>query len=241
MQRLGRIRLVWSLLLVLCLLAGREFVANRRLLQDYQNLLAESQALLEAQQAELNAQQAELAARQAELDARQAELESLLDEVQQLRATLEATEQRLREYEAYYERIRPIAAALRSARGADPWAIAAQIERSSRRWGVDPWLVVAVGFAESSWNVHARGRAGEVGPMQVMPATYRAMGGKHLGDWRENIDVGTRYLALMLDHAQGDVRLAVAYYNAGPSRPAAVVRQISARHVERVMQYRYLL
>ena len=223
MQRLGRIRLVWSLLLVLCLLAGREFVANRRLLQDYQNLLAESQALLEAQQAELNAQQAELAARQ------------------QLRATLGATEQRLREYEAYYERIRPIAAALRSARGADPWAIAAQIERSSRRWGVDPWLVVAVGFAESSWNVHARGRAGEVGPMQVMPATYRAMGGKHLGDWRENIDVGTRYLALMLDHAQGDVRLAVAYYNAGPSRPAAVVRQISARHVERVMQYRYLL
>lgn len=231
MAPVGRVRLLWGLLLFLSLLLGREWVANRALLSEYQERLAERQAVLEAQQLELSTQQAEL-------QKQRAELEAIRGEMEQLRSNLEAAQERVQEYEAYYERIRPIASRLRSAQGADPWAIAAQIERSSRRWGVDPWLVVAVGFAESSWNVNARGRLGEVGPMQVMPSTYRALGGKRLGDWRENIDVGTRYLAMMLDHARGDVHLAVAYYNAGPSRPPAVVRQITAQHVERVMSYR---
>lgn len=231
MTAMGRVRLIWGLLVVLSLLLGRAWLANRTLLLQYEAQLAERQAVLESQQAQLRLQETQL-------QEQQARLEALRGELEELRSTLELTQQRLREYEAYYERIRPIAARLRPAKGADPWAIAAQIERSSRRWGVDPWLVVAVGFAESSWNVNARGRMGEVGPMQVMPSTYRALGGKRLGDWRENIDIGTRYLAMMLDHARGDVRLAVAYYNAGPSRPAAVVRQISARHVEKVMNYR---
>src|SRR5690606_26115882 len=172
------------------------------------------------------------------IEAQRREIESLRAEMAALDETLRATQERLGEYEAYFERIRPIAAAVGAQLSADPWAIAAQIDSSSRRYGIDPMLVVAVGHAESGWDVHAVGRMGEVGPMQVTPATFRALGGRNLWNWRETVDAGARYLAMMLERAGGDVRLAVAYYNAGPSRPASTVRQISARHVEKVMRFR---
>ncbi|BAS27331.1 lytic transglycosylase domain-containing protein [Limnochorda pilosa] len=186
---------------------------------------------LAGQQAIIRLSEQALEASRAEAEAKQAELE-------RLQSTLRSTEKRLREYEAYFERIRPIAARLGSQSRVDPWALAAQVDRSSRRYGVDPMLVVAVGQTESDWNVRALGRRGEVGPMQVMPSTFRALGGRDPWDWRENVDLGTRYLAMMLQLAGGDVRLAVAYYNAGPSRPASTVQRISARHVEKVMQAR---
>src|SRR5690606_13271223 len=120
MTPMGRVPLLWGLLLMLSLLLGRAWVANRAFLLEYQARLAERQAVLESQQAQLRLQQAQL-------QEQRAELEALRGELDELRSTLEATQERLREYEAYYERIRPIAARLRPAKGADPWAIAAQI------------------------------------------------------------------------------------------------------------------
>jgi soluble lytic murein transglycosylase-like protein len=67
---------------------------------------------------------------------------------------------------------------------------------------------------ESAYDPRAVSRAGAVGLGQLMPDTARALGvDPH--DWRQNLDGSARYLALMLAEF-GDVRLALAAYNAGP-------------------------
>lgn len=67
---------------------------------------------------------------------------------------------------------------------------------------------------ESAYDPRARSRAGAIGLGQLMPDTARALGvDPH--DWRQNLDGSARYLALMLAEF-GDVRLALAAYNAGP-------------------------
>ncbi|WP_238719975.1 lytic transglycosylase domain-containing protein [Nitratireductor alexandrii] len=67
---------------------------------------------------------------------------------------------------------------------------------------------------ESAYDPRARSRAGAIGLGQLMPDTARALGvDPH--DWRQNLDGSARYLALMLSEF-GDVRLALAAYNAGP-------------------------
>lgn len=159
--------------------------------------------------------------------------------IKQLRQELAETERRLSDVEETLREVRVIAQAIaRFDPPTDSMILAGQVYTSSKRYGVDPLLVVAVGGAESDWRINARGRKGEYGPMQLMPSTFRYLGGKDPSDWRENVDLGTKYLAMMLERAGGDERLAVAYYNAGPSRPAHVVRSLSKRHVNRVMDFR---
>lgn len=67
---------------------------------------------------------------------------------------------------------------------------------------------------ESAYDPRAVSHAGAIGLGQLMPGTARALGvDPH--DWRQNLDGSARYLALMLSEF-GDVRLALAAYNAGP-------------------------
>jgi soluble lytic murein transglycosylase-like protein len=67
---------------------------------------------------------------------------------------------------------------------------------------------------ESAYNPRAVSHAGAIGLGQLMPDTARALGVDPL-DWRQNLDGSARYLALMLAEF-GDIRLALAAYNAGP-------------------------
>jgi soluble lytic murein transglycosylase-like protein len=53
--------------------------------------------------------------------------------------------------------------------------------------------------------------------MQLMPATARRFGVTNRFDARQNIFGGTRYLRVLLDHYEGNVSLAAAAYNAGPT------------------------
>lgn len=134
---------------------------------------------------------------------------------------------------------RPIAEAIRQVSAAHSGYrcdIANQIVKSSMRYGVDPYLVVAVGQTESSWRLNVRGSKGEWGPMQVMPRTARAMGVSNLQDWRQTTDAGVAYLAEMLDRANGDVELALAYYNAGPSRSRSYVMSVARPYIRKVMR-----
>ncbi|WP_305970559.1 MULTISPECIES: lytic transglycosylase domain-containing protein [unclassified Mameliella] len=67
---------------------------------------------------------------------------------------------------------------------------------------------------ESAYDPNAVSHAGAIGLGQLMPGTARALGvDPH--DWRQNLDGSARYLAQMLAEF-GDVRLALAAYNAGP-------------------------
>jgi transglycosylase-like protein with SLT domain len=51
--------------------------------------------------------------------------------------------------------------------------------------------------------------------MQIMPATAVQLGVRNIFDVRENIDGGVRHLRGLVDRFGGDLRLALAAYNAG--------------------------
>ena len=56
--------------------------------------------------------------------------------------------------------------------------------------------------------------------MQLMPATAASLGCKNSSDPRQNIFAGTKYLAQQLKAQKGNVKLALASYNAGPGNVA---------------------
>jgi soluble lytic murein transglycosylase-like protein len=89
------------------------------------------------------------------------------------------------------------------------------IYEASTQNGLDPCLIVSVMRAESGFNRMAVSPKGASGLMQLMPATAERFGVKNIFDPRENILAGARYLRWLLDRFSGDVRLALAGYNAG--------------------------
>jgi hypothetical protein len=89
------------------------------------------------------------------------------------------------------------------------------IHKVAERYEVDPALVKAIIMAESSYNPNAVSRKGARGLMQLMPRTARALGVEDSFDPEDNIDAGVRYFKQLLDRFNGNVKLAVAAYNAG--------------------------
>jgi hypothetical protein len=90
-------------------------------------------------------------------------------------------------------------------------------EEAAVEYGVSPELVRAVIQAESGFRTEAVSRVGALGPMQLMPVTAESLGVADPKDARQNIFGGTKYLSKLLDRFNGNVALALAGYNAGPT------------------------
>ena len=93
--------------------------------------------------------------------------------------------------------------------------------------GIEPALTFGLIRQESSFDANIVSEAGARGLMQLMPATAATLARKFgitpsvpalTADPAFNMRLGTAYLQQMLDQFDGAVPLAVAAYNAGPSR-----------------------
>ncbi|EFL49893.1 Lytic transglycosylase catalytic [Solidesulfovibrio fructosivorans JJ]] len=101
--------------------------------------------------------------------------------------------------------------------GTDERKVIPFIRYYCRRSGMDPRLVTAMVEVESGFETRAVSPKGAAGLMQIMPDTGRDLGLDDAFDGASNLEAGIRYMRRLLD-AYGDVRLALAAYNAGPGR-----------------------
>ncbi|GGP70445.1 hypothetical protein GCM10009347_39430 [Shewanella algicola] len=94
---------------------------------------------------------------------------------------------------------------------------ATDVALAAYKYQLDPALIRAVIHAESAFKPGAVSKAGAKGLMQLMPGTASDMGVDNPLNAQQNIRGGSRYLAQLLAQFNGDLDLACAAYNAGPS------------------------
>ncbi len=93
--------------------------------------------------------------------------------------------------------------------------VIAIVTDSARRFGLDPRLVMAVIAVESSFRADAVSPKNAQGLMQLLPETATRFGVADPLDPQQNVAGGVKYLRWLLDQFDGDIRLALAAYNAG--------------------------
>jgi Transglycosylase SLT domain len=119
----------------------------------------------------------------------------------------------------------PVAATaqnLSAARSAAAHPYAGHVADAARRFGIREAWIWAVMRVESGGNARAVSRAGAMGLMQIMPATWADLRARYgLGpdpfNVRDNIMAGAAYLREMYDR-YGNASAMLAAYNAGPGR-----------------------
>lgn len=119
---------------------------------------------------------------------------------------------------------------------------------AANRYSVDPALVMAHIKAESSWNPSAYRPEPQIndaswGLMQVLLATAKKVSGNNKLTASEllkpetNIDIGTKYIAQQIQRYSGNIKDAIAAYNAGSARRKFDGSYINQPYVDRVYGY----
>jgi TPR repeat protein len=93
--------------------------------------------------------------------------------------------------------------------------IARMVRSMAPKYRLDPNLVLAVIETESGFNPRALSPKNAQGLMQLIPATATRFGVEDVWDPEQNLSGGMAYLRWLLDYFDGDIRLALAGYNAG--------------------------
>jgi soluble lytic murein transglycosylase-like protein len=92
------------------------------------------------------------------------------------------------------------------------------ILQEAGRHEIDPALVKAIIMAESGYNPNAISDKGAKGLMQLMPSTAEALGVEDAFNPQQNISGGIRYFKKLVNRFDGDIKLALAAYNAGSKK-----------------------
>jgi len=104
-------------------------------------------------------------------------------------------------------------------RGSRPHAAKPEVVRLVRdlapEYGLDPELVLAVVETESNYDPRALSPKNAQGLMQLIPETAKRFGVLNVWDPKQNLRGGMAYLRWLLEQFNGDVKLALAGYNAG--------------------------
>ncbi len=101
--------------------------------------------------------------------------------------------------------------------------IESYIEEAAAKERLEPGLLRALIRVESNFNHKATSRVGAKGLMQIMPFTALELGNKKALDHRNpraNVLAGSHYLRTLINQFSGDLKMALAAYNAGPSAVA---------------------
>jgi soluble lytic murein transglycosylase-like protein len=96
-----------------------------------------------------------------------------------------------------------------------PADLAKLVRTLAPEFRLSPNLVMAVIQVESNFDPNALSPKNAQGLMQLIPETAERFGVNDVWDPEQNLRGGMAYLRWLLDHFQGDVRLALAGYNAG--------------------------
>jgi soluble lytic murein transglycosylase len=91
------------------------------------------------------------------------------------------------------------------------------ISEAAKRHGLSSSLIKALIHVESFFNPRAVSKKGAIGLMQIMPGNLQALNISDPFDPWENIMGGASYLKSMLERFRGELPLALAAYNAGPT------------------------
>jgi soluble lytic murein transglycosylase len=127
-----------------------------------------------------------------------------------------------------------------------PQAFWPEVLQQSQRLGLNPYLVLSIMRQESAFDSTAVSPAGARGVMQLMPATAQDVASRvsqvpatpeQLHDPHVSITLGTHYFASLLERYQGNVVLALAAYNAGPSRVARWIEQWPTLSIEEFIEH----
>ena len=92
------------------------------------------------------------------------------------------------------------------------------ISEKAKQYGVNENVVKAIIQAESDFNPNCVSSAGAKGLMQLMPCNVKDLGITNVFDPVQNIDGGIREFKGYLNSYNGDIKLALAAYNCGPTR-----------------------
>jgi soluble lytic murein transglycosylase-like protein len=116
-----------------------------------------------------------------------------------------------------------------------PGNVQGYINNASSQYGVPANLVAAIIKTESGFNANAKSPAGAYGLMQLMPATARGLG-VNPSDPQSNVNGGTRYIKQMMDMF-GDIKLALAAYNAGPGNVQKAIGRAGTKDFAQVVKF----
>lgn len=113
-------------------------------------------------------------------------------------------------------------------------------KEAAKKYDISESLLKAIAKAESDFDPNCLSSAGAMGVMQLMPETANGLGVDDPYDPRQNIIGGAKCIAQKLKEFNGNVKLALAAYNAGSGavKRNGGIPSYCNTYVNRVLSYK---